>query len=395
MIGIWHARMACVCVLILGFIDTIFMRRASIRASRCFAIWLSATIFLFGAFPLAISCAQTAAQIAPQWNTTANLLAEKIAAAAGAPGPLTVSMTNLSSLSAPDASGIYDALLAALRARRFQVASASSGAASGARVQVTFSEDATRYIWVAQIWTAPGTDAQVAMVTATRPAKSAARAGEVVLDAKLVWQQPTQILDFALPTSDGNSQDVLAVLEPQQLAFYSRTLAQEWQFMRALDAPPGHASRDWRGHIDLSRGSNGGDARSLNNECTGDFMRPATIVCSGNGRNSDSWISGGIQPPIKLTAGGDAVALGSQCDGNQVLVFTGAGDWTQPDTIQAQEIVAQQSQAAFVNSGNPISTDGPVMAIWPGNTPGTARAVVHNLQNGNYEAYVVTATCSQ
>jgi hypothetical protein len=356
--------------------------RPSRGSSICLPL-LGTILFLF-AIP------RISAQNASQWSATANALAEKIAAAAGTPGSIAMSMANISSLSSTDASSAYDLIFAALRARKFQITAGSTAPTSGVRVQVTFSEDASHYIWVAQLWTAPGADARVVMVTAPRPAKSAARAADVVLDAKLIWEQPGPILDFAMPINTDSTQTVLALLEPRRLAFYSRTLT-DWQLVRALDAPPGRGSRDWRGHIDLSHGAATGEARSFNNECSGDFTRPSTILCTGNGSNADSWISGAAQPPVKPIAGGDAVSLGSLCDGHSLIVVTGGGDWTQPDTIQAQEIIA----AAFVNSGNPISTDGPITAIWSGSAPGTARAVVRNLQTGNYEAYLVTSTCSQ
>jgi len=38
---------------------------------------------------------------------------------------------------------------------------------------------------------------------------------------------------------------------------------------------------------------------------------------------------------------------------------------------------------------------GPVTALWPAEVSGRARAVVENLQTGNYEAHLVTATCNQ
>ena len=109
---------------------------------------------------------------------------------------------------------------------------------------------------------------------------------------------------------------------------------------------------------------------------------------------SDSWISGGQLAPI-VFVNRDAISISSMCGAHQIILVTGAGDWTQPDSIQAQEILAQQSQVAFVNSGNSISFDGPILAIWPDSASGGARAVVRNLATDNYEAYIVTAACTQ
>jgi hypothetical protein len=91
-----------------------------------------------------------------------------------------------------------------------------------------------------------------------------------------------------------------------------------------------------------------------------------------------------------LTAGGDALQLDTQCDGRPLILSTGSGDWTQPDSIQA--FVAADGQAT--PSGNLVETPGPVTAFYAHGAEGGARAVVHNLQTGDYEAYFVSASCS-
>jgi hypothetical protein len=46
-----------------------------------------------------------------------------------------------------------------------------------------------------------------------------------------------------------------------------------------------------------------------------------------------------------------------------------------------------------VPSGNTLEFDGPVMALQADPEGSSARAVVRNLKTGEYEAYIVTATC--
>jgi hypothetical protein len=77
-----------------------------------------------------------------------------------------------------------------------------------------------------------------------------------------------------------------------------------------------------------------------------------------------------------------------------VVLATGKGDWTQADFVQAYEMDTS-GRAAAVLTGSPVAFAGPVMALWWTGTNGGARAVVHNLKTGNYEAWVVTASCGR
>jgi hypothetical protein len=76
-----------------------------------------------------------------------------------------------------------------------------------------------------------------------------------------------------------------------------------------------------------------------------------------------------------------------------VVLASGSGDWTQPDTIQGYLLEEFEAQAAA--SGNSLGLDGPVMDILADGRQLAARAIVRNLKTGKYEAYIVTATCSR
>ena len=73
------------------------------------------------------------------------------------------------------------------------------------------------------------------------------------------------------------------------------------------------------------------------------------------------------------------------------LLVTRPGDWTQPDAIQAFEIIERQAVAI----SQPVEFDGPVTALWPASDAKSANAVVHNLKTGQYEAHSLTINCSQ
>ena len=73
------------------------------------------------------------------------------------------------------------------------------------------------------------------------------------------------------------------------------------------------------------------------------------------------------------------------------LLVTRPGDWTQPDAIQAFEIIERQ----VVAISQPVEFDGPVTALWPASDGKSVAAVVRNLKTGQYEAYRLTISCSQ
>jgi hypothetical protein len=325
-----------------------------------------------------------------EWEDGLRDLAGLIAKIVPAPARVEVAVNNISSLTPEEVAPIESALKTQLANRGLHT---GNGVAE-ASVTVTLSEGVEGYVAVAQV--KRNSDEQTTMVTVPHSVKSAPRAGGVVLDAKLIWQQPGEILDFALPTAADNSQDILAVLEPARLVFYSRVQTQ-WQFLRQFESESAYATRDWRGHIDISQSSGlstaPGDARWPRHECKGDFLQPNSVDCEDSDHTAEAWISGNLHAPFVPPGEGDAVSLTLQCRAHAVALATGGGDWTQADFIQGYEVLGGAGGA--MASGNPLNFGGPVTAIWPAVVPGTARAIVHNLQTGNYEAYVVTASCNQ
>jgi hypothetical protein len=98
------------------------------------------------------------------------------------------------------------------------------------------------------------------------------------------------------------------------------------------------------------------------------------------------------EPIDVLTGWGDGViSLETNCGQKWQLLATHSGDWTEPDSIQAYEIVDRQPVAV----SSAVDFPGPVTALWEGDTPAQAHAVVRNLSSGMYEAYVLSLTCGQ
>ncbi|HEV2299598.1 MAG TPA: hypothetical protein VGR72_13915 [Candidatus Acidoferrales bacterium] len=88
--------------------------------------------------------------------------------------------------------------------------------------------------------------------------------------------------------------------------------------------------------------------------------------------------------------GSDIAALWSRSRQRWPILVTRDGDWTQPDAIQAFDIVEHQD----VPVSAPIDFDGPITALWPAGE-NEALAVSRNLKTGLYEAYLLRATYAQ
>ncbi|MGH9776395.1 MAG: hypothetical protein ACRD50_15795 [Candidatus Acidiferrales bacterium] len=89
--------------------------------------------------------------------------------------------------------------------------------------------------------------------------------------------------------------------------------------------------------------------------------------------------------------GSDITALGRGCGSSWQILVTSANDWTQPDSIQAYEIVDRQAVAI----GQPADFSGPVMSLWPATDGKSANVIARNLKTGEYEAYALTVVCNQ
>jgi hypothetical protein len=328
------------------------------------------------------------------WDTAVRELVDRVSAIAAPPARIDLVVNNVSSLPPDEVAAIGEQLRAEMAKRHFRLAGAQ---APDANLTVTLSEGTDGYLIVAQVRRGSGQQGQpgeqVAMVSVSRAANKGERSGGLSLEPMRIWEQPGVILDFALPTGPAGETPLMIVLEPGRLVFYSRAQDQ-WQIGQAVILRP---ARPWlraeQGHIDLSQGTAMGVAEIPGIQCKGDFTNAQTIHCGFVSQDTQAWIQGDAAVPKELDIGGDAVIVGLECDGRPVVLATGKGDWTQPDFIQAYEIDTTGRAAAML-TGNPVEFAGPVTSLWSTGASGVARAVVHDLKTGNYEAYTVTTSCS-
>jgi hypothetical protein len=250
-------------------------------------------------------------------------------------------------------------------------------------VRVTLSEGVERYIWSAEVHKGDSIQTYVFGVPRQAPNAGGRLNGSITLDAQLIWAQPAKVLDFAFP-KPGDSK-ILVILGLNQVERYV-LLGSAWHMDQSKPiSQTAPVRRDVAGGFDPE----GWDAIMFDVSCLGTPGEPEKMKCS-------EWYS--VMPtktvPLRIPRHEDSARaiLNVKCGVNTILIVSGTGDWTQPDTLQGFLHAGPEQQA--VPSGSPIPFDGPVLNMRPDWKDSTVRAIVHNLKTGNYEGYLVAATCS-
>jgi hypothetical protein len=332
---------------------------------------------------------QTAMPISPAWNDAVGRLASRIGNAAGSQKTISLTAKNISSLTDADMAAISLALKAELARLGFSPDTDTAEV----HVDVTLSQGQDGFVWVAEIRSG-GTE-QTAMVSAPIGGEKAADEvnGSVVLERRLVWQQAGKFLDFSVQLSPVGFASSAVILEPHRLIFYRSADSKDWQASNTIAiSGTTRESRDVFGRIDEQSGNAylgpAGFPFLANVRCTGGFENARQVQCSPWSLNA---LVEGVRPEVPGHEASERVFLGSRCGDKSIVLATGNGDWTQPDAIQGYLLA--ELTAVAVQSGSALNFEGPVVALQTAARQDEARAVVHNLKTGNYEGYVVTATC--
>lgn len=334
--------------------------------------------------------AQAGPTFPKSWNDAVSQLADNVAAAVSPSTPVTLDIKNLSSLDPSDANRIASAFQNELQHHSLNLVSAGSLAGRTAiPLHLTLSESAGAYLWVIQIFNNPRdpNSFSAGIVSVSKKNASAIETDQpfVSLDQRLVWRQPGKFLDFAITKDSSVGDAALLILETDRLSVYKLSGA-EWLLVRQNPAPPAlWTSRDPDGLIEPQAGYVyvGGQ------ECTAGPSLTDALHCAPP-EQSHARVTQVESPAGEPHTLGALISGG--CRDQKISLFTGEGDWTQPDLIQGY--LSQNFPLPITPSGSPIEFDGPVMSLQSDSGPSAARAVVHNLKTGNYEAYLVTATCS-
>jgi hypothetical protein len=335
-----------------------------------------------------VTYAQTTSTLPKSWNDAVAKLADEVAAAVS-PTSVTLDVENISSLDVSSAGAIETAVRAQLQRHSFLMAPKNSTAArSAVRLQLSLSESAAEYLWVMQILNEQSDGKAVPVMIAAAPkadsADTGAEAQSLSLEKRFVWKQTELFLDFALLKDASSGELTLLVLGTNHLTAY-RQAGSQWQPSRTSPVPQATPpSRDPQGTINLKDGK-----ISLKGfECMGDPDLRGLVRCNAS---KPIRSIGGIRieiPEFPTSLGTD---VRGRCRGEFVFLFTAEGDWTQSDSIRGY--LTKGIPLPLVASGNPIEFDGPVVSLMAEPDTSAARVVVHNLKTGEYEAYIVTATC--
>lgn len=321
-------------------------------------------------------------QLPPAWDDAVRALAEKIALAAAPSHVIDLDVKNLSTLGSGEISTIHLALENQLKDRHFRFGAASS---AEFHAEVTFSESAEGRIAVTKFRRDNVQQVIITSVPNGAASPNVKQRESLTLTSKLIRAQSERILDFALFDRSSNLESTLLIVEPERLAFY-RSVDSDWELMKTTKIP--HSKpvvRDMEAKVELDKN----EILLSDAECSGYLTEPEVVHCSSTGAKH-GWSSGIDDLPGH--EGSESTSLSEKCDGGLILLASGNSDWTEPDSIQGYEYV--QHGIPAVPAGNVISFEGPILSLHSNGESVVARAVVHNLRTGNYEAYLVTATCS-
>jgi hypothetical protein len=324
------------------------------------------------------------------WNDGVKALAEKIAAAVKPSRAISLDIKNISSLGAAEVELVHSALETELRSRGMKL-----GAADAA-VTVTLSENVEGSVWVVEIRRSENDEraARIAIVAVPKVLKELGGEKKVslTLSRNLVWRQPSPMLDFAVfYRPAGITDSTLVILEPGRLTYY-RSANSEWQLWTTVAFPAvERVVRDPTGTINVAENR----ASVPGVRCSGDIQQPSTVECA---LWKDPYIGRVfVGPKVPGHNEDEGGVLTDRCGKHSVLLVSGDGDWTQSDTMQGYLLA--DFLAEGVPSGSPIEFDGPIVAVRGdairGDDKDSLRVIVRNLKTGNYEGYIVTATCSE
>jgi hypothetical protein len=260
------------------------------------------------------------------------------------------------------------------------------------------------------------------------------------LDRELVFSDNSPMLDFACTGAvPGKSCGEVLVLHPDGVVFMSLEL----NLPRVSVGRDVTWSRDVRGRLKTS-GSDAeariedvdchwillnlhDDAKCIATAAPWTFTGPRGEVASVvlvKGQNSfiwaganpffsisgldvngePGWISSGTDSKARIWANKSAETLGTasgwgselatvktDCGNGWQILATRQRDHTETDAITVYEWTGTE----FRPLSDPVEMNGTIVAMWSAEDGSPARAVVHNLKTGNYEAYLLKVGCSQ
>jgi hypothetical protein len=379
--------------------------------------------------------------LATDWNPPAQELARKIAGVVG-PGNVGLSVANLSSLLPKETEDIDRNLRVQLASLAVHAVGPSQATTSA---EVTLSENAQGYLWVAVVRRAQ-TEPAIVMVSVARPETSTPIQDlpPVSLRKTLLWTQSRQILDVVVLEQSGTTRMML--LDPETIGVY-RAANGRWQQEQSL--PLAHSipwPRDLRGKLvprpdhgvdaylpgvtcQISPGSTSVACRDSNDPwplstqfALAGFFAPSRNFFTGvltpaigsqssifkfysaaaiARQNSALWmiaatdgivhvLDGSSEQTLGVHWGSDVASVRSSC-GSGWQIFATQPGFGSSDAIRSFEM--QERNPVPVSLAMEFA--GPVTGLWTESNGTSVIAVSKNAATGTYEAYRVAVVCGQ
>jgi hypothetical protein len=317
---------------------------------------------------------------------SAKELARKVAAALPARDGVFIEVRNISSL-APDEVSVVEQTLK--RELQNQSVAAPANSTDVVDVRVTLSESIKSFLWAAEI--GRGNAPQVVLLIVPRSSENqiVSNAMPMTLRGEKFWEGPQHILDAT--TANASNGDPLLLLLTQD-GLLIRKIGSDVVSIVPVPIDPS-VTRDPSGAI--AQTENGIAVRSVRQICRIDTDARTVIEC----HPTEGPVRGqvydkpelAVPGPIHVERGSQIAVVQSSCRGGQLYLAAGTGDYTEPDTLELFESTVVDGTVVEKRLSDLLHFAGPVIALqFAGASP---RAIVHNLETGNYEGYRISNTC--
>lgn len=403
-----------------------------------------ATLSFFSGLFLAAASASGA----NSWNDAAGELARKIASQTGTPIAMALSVRNLSSLGDSEVAEVRQALRVHLRGLGWRSVARQRATVE---VRVTLSENSEGYLWVAEIRHGESQDVKMLSLPRVKSATTVASAETLVIRKVILFADDELILDVALMNNAAGGEMSLLVLQPERIALFKKQNTNWTLDQSAPIRPLRPLPRDLRGRL-MARSGESFEAYLPGRKCSGVLQPNLSAECheseepwpldsspgsvarahlaadrnsfdgqftveSGEDktvppffsaaqlaeRHETIWLLTGTDGHARVFGkgpkqladfegwGSDLTVLKSGCGTGWQVLVSRASDFTEPDTVEAFEIVNRKP----VSVGAPVEFPGPIISFWPGVGGASATAVVRNFEKQRYEAFTVSIACGQ
>jgi hypothetical protein len=322
-------------------------------------------------------------------ENSARELARKIAVALPARDGVSIEVRNISSLAPDEVAVVEQTLKGELQNQSVR---APGNGTDVVNVRITLSESIKSFLWAAEI--SHGDTPQVVLLAVPRSSENriVSSAMPMTLRSEKFWEGSQRILDATIANAS-NGESLLLLLTQDKLLI--RKIGSE--VISIVEIPPGEfRMRDPGGAI--TQTENGITVTSMPRVCSVDLDGRMLIGCHkimeapSPGRVYENLKLLAMPGPMHVERGSQITAVQSGCRrGGQLYLAAGTRDYTEPDAIQLFESTVVHGIIVERRLSDLLPFAGPVIALQAAGA--TPRAIVHNLQTGNYEAYRISITC--